>query len=161
VGVFVDAPLETVADVVERAGLRGVQLHGEELPGYAAAVRAELVIKAFRAGRGFRAERMEEYPGQLILLDAEVPGKAGGTGRTCDWNAARAAARRRPILLAGGLSGENVEAAIAAVLPEGIDVASGVEIEPGRKDPEKVRRLFQEVERAARHSERGQENGVK
>lgn len=143
VGVFVDAPLLEVNAAVARIGLRGVQLHGDEPPEYAAAVRAEQVIKAFRVGPGFQVSRIDEYAGRMILLDAYQPGVPGGTGSTFDWSVAREAGRRAPVLLSGGLSSENVAEAVAAAQPAGIDVSSGVESSPGRKDPRKLRRFFE------------------
>ncbi len=149
VGVFVDAPLAEVQRTVERTGLKAVQLHGGETPAYAAAVRAERVIKAFRVKGGFDVREIDAYPGCLVLLDTYVEGSPGGTGRSCDLRIAREAQGRAPIILAGGLTPENVEEVIRAVGPEGIDVSSGVEARPGEKDPAKLRRLFEAVARAS------------
>jgi len=149
-GVFVDAPLDGVNAIVETVGLGGVQLHGNETPGYARRVRAAEAMKVFRVGPGFDPSRLDAFGGLRILLDAYDPSRPGGTGKTFDWSVARAAAKRAPIVLAGGITPENVEAAIAAASPWGIDVASGVESRPGWKDPEKLRRLFEAVERSAK-----------
>ena len=149
VGVFVDAPLEEVNRVVDRIGLKAVQLHGAETPEYAAAMKAGQVIKAFRVRPGFDDARIDEYPDCLILLDAHVEGLPGGTGRAFEWDIARKAWERAPIILAGGLNPDNVAEAIRAVKPMAVDVSSGVEARPGEKDPEKMRRLFETISRSA------------
>jgi phosphoribosylanthranilate isomerase len=149
VGVFVDAPLEDVNRAVERIGLKAVQLHGAETPEYAAGVKAGRVIKAFRVRAGFDDARIDDYPECLILLDAHVEGLPGGTGRAFEWDIARKAWERAPIILAGGLNPENVEEAIRTVRPMAVDVSSGVEARPGEKDPKKLRLLFDAVHRAA------------
>jgi phosphoribosylanthranilate isomerase len=148
VGVFVDAPLEEVNRAVARIGLKAVQLHGAETPEYAARVKAERVIKAFRVGPGFDDARIDDYPECLILLDAHVEGVPGGTGRAFEWDLARKAWERAPIILAGGLNPDNVEEAIRAVKPMAVDVSSGVEARPGEKDPNKLRMLFQAIARS-------------
>lgn len=142
VGVFVDSPLEEVNEIAERIGLRGVQLHGGEPPEYAAAVKAEEVIVAFRVQPGFDPSQIREYRGRRILLDAYREGVPGGTGATFDWSVARAVQEKTPIILAGGLTPDNAAEAIRTVRPEGIDLSSGLESRPGEKDPEKLRRLF-------------------
>lgn len=122
-----------------------VQLHGDESVDFCRRVAANL-IKAFHVGQDFDAARMLEYPVSAFLLDASVPGQRGGTGQTCDWNAASAAvALGRPVILAGGLTPDNVADAVRAVHPYAVDTASGVESEPGKKDHGKLRDF---VERA-------------
>ena len=149
VGVFVDEPLDRVNRAVERIGLKAVQLHGAETPEYAAAVKVDRVIKAFRVRTGFDDARIDDYPECLILLDAHVEGLPGGTGRPFEWDIARKAWERAPIILAGGLNPENVEDAIRTVRPMAVDVSSGVEARPGEKDPERMRRFFEAVARSA------------
>jgi phosphoribosylanthranilate isomerase len=156
IGVFVDAPLDEVKAIVEEVGLRGVQLHGSEPPDYAARVRAGvLTIKAFRVGRGFDAAGIDPFRGCRILLDAYRPGVPGGTGATFDWSIAREVGTRFPIILAGGLCPENIEAAIEEARPGGIDVSSGVEARPGEKDTFKIRRLFEAVSRTEKKVHHG------
>jgi phosphoribosylanthranilate isomerase len=145
VGVFVDAPLETVNATVEIAGLGGVQLHGKEDDSYAGAVKADLVIKAIRVGPIFDAESLRGYPGCRILLDTHRPDSPGGTGDPFDWTIARRAGEVRPIILAGGLTTENVEEALRVARPDGLDISTGLESAPGVKDRGKIARFFQTV----------------
>lgn len=141
VGVFVDQDLDYVSGVASLVRLSAVQLHGGEPPAYAAAL-SRPVIKAALPGDA----AIERWPSNVtILLDACDPVKKGGTGRTIDWRAAAALARRRPVLLAGGLTPENAGLAVAQVRPFGIDVSSGVEQSPGIKNPERIRALFKAI----------------
>ncbi|HEY7984812.1 MAG TPA: indole-3-glycerol phosphate synthase TrpC [Ktedonobacterales bacterium] len=144
VGVFVNAALEDIAATTATATLGAVQLSGDEPPAFCAAVRAATglpVLKALRASDD-AAEGMDAFvaAGATILLEPDVRGAAGGTGRRADWALARRLAARWPLLLAGGLDPENVGAAIAAVAPRGVDVSSGTET-AGVKDPAKLRRF--------------------
>jgi phosphoribosylanthranilate isomerase len=146
VGVFVDWPRAELQRVVDSAGLDVAQLHGAEAPQYVAKVRAREVWKALHVGDGFDVAEVERYPAATrILLDTFRRGEAGGTGETFDWELARAANQRRPIVLAGGIGPDNVADALERVCPEAIDVSSGVEARPGEKDAEKVRALFRNV----------------
>ena len=150
VGVFVNWPPLVVAALARALRLHTVQLHGGESPGEVAALaRTHRVIKAVRVGRGFRAAGLARFHrADAILLDGFARGLHGGTGRTLDWNLARAAWRYGRIILAGGLSPENVAEAIRVAEPYAVDVASGVEARPGRKDPARLRALFAAVESA-------------
>jgi len=142
VGVFVNQPLDYVSGVASLVRLGAVQLHGDETPAYAAAVRRP-VVKAIGVDDGFTLEALEAWPRSVIvLLDVLDPARRGGTGRTIDWSLAARAASARPIVLAGGLAPENVAEAAARVRPFGIDVSSGVETSPGIKDPERLSALF-------------------
>jgi phosphoribosylanthranilate isomerase len=151
VGVFVnEESAEALARMAEASGVSAVQLHGDESPEYcAAAMRGHEVIKALRVGKDFVPEEAAAYPAQSILLDAYDPRARGGTGETFDWTLAR---RTREVVarlyLAGGLKPENVAGAIAAVAPYAVDVCSGVEVAPGRKDAARVR-AFMAAVRAA------------
>lgn len=141
VGVFVneDAP-ETVERMARRAGVAAVQLHGDETPDYCRAVHGQQVIKALRVGEGFRPEDVLQFETGAVLLDAFSQGARGGTGQTFDWTIARRVrALVAELYLAGGLTVENVAEAIAAVEPFAVDVCSGVENAPGRKDAARVR----------------------
>jgi phosphoribosylanthranilate isomerase len=143
----VNASADEINAAADTAELGAVQLHGDETPEIVPLL-ARPVVKAL--GR-IEAERIDDWPSQVrLLVDADDRDQRGGTGKRADWKAASALARRRPILLAGGLSPANVEAAIAAVSPYGIDVSSGVEDAPGVKNPEKIQALFEAVRRATR-----------
>lgn len=144
VGLFVNAELDFVNRTADSCGLDLVQLHGDESPAYCRLVRRR-VMKAFRVRGPESLARMGEYQVAAYLLDAYSPNAYGGTGHKFDWDCAVAAKDKGPIVLAGGLTPENVDAAVAQVAPYAVDVSSGVESSPGRKDPEKVR-LF--IERA-------------
>ena len=134
VGLFVNEALATVNSVADQCGLDLVQLHGEESPDYCAAVRRR-VIKAFRVKDVSTLDEMTNYRVSARLLDTWSPSAHGGTGTTFNWEiAAKAAVSYHPIILAGGLTPENVAAAIAAVNPYAVDVSSGVESAPGIKD---------------------------
>jgi phosphoribosylanthranilate isomerase len=127
--------------------LRFVQLHGDESPEYyselesrfSASGRTTGIIKAFRAGSEFDPLQVVDYPGSIALLDAKVDGRYGGTGRVFDWEVAIETKNYAPVMLAGGLNVNNIAEAISTVRPFAVDVCSGVEAEPGRKDPARLR----------------------
>ncbi len=138
VGVFVDESIESIQAAVSRAGLTTVQLHGDEPPAYAAALGLPIL-------RALRVEELigSDWPAETtFLLDAIDPAARGGTGAVIDWRRAAVAARERRVVLAGGLTPENVGEAIARVRPFGVDVSSGVEQAPGVKDFGKVTRFL-------------------
>ena len=149
VGVFVDPSAEEVRQVVEEAGLAAVQLHGDEPPAFCRELPYR-VIKAVGVDgvAGTRAAVAAVPADATVLLDARDPERRGGTGRTVDWEIAAAVAAGRRVFLAGGLGASNVRAAIRTVRPYGLDVSSGVESAPGRKDPARLRAFFDEVARA-------------
>lgn len=141
VGVFVNEDsAATVARMAAESGVGAVQLHGDETPEYCAALGGHRVIKALRVGKDFAPEQATGYCAESILLDAFSASARGGTGETFDWELAR---RTRELVgqlyLAGGLTVENVAEAIAAVRPYAVDVCSGVELAPGRKDAARLR----------------------
>ncbi|HZG51582.1 MAG TPA: phosphoribosylanthranilate isomerase [Pyrinomonadaceae bacterium] len=141
VGVFVnEESAAAVARLAEESGVSAVQLHGDEPPEYCAALGGHEVIKALRVGKDFAPEEATRYPAGSILLDAYNAHARGGTGETFDWTLAR---RTREVVarlyLAGGLTPENVCEAMTAVAPYAVDVCSGVEVAPGRKDAARVR----------------------
>jgi phosphoribosylanthranilate isomerase len=150
IGVFVNWQAAPVASLTKALGLAAAQLHGDEPPNLVAeTVKKVSVIKALRAGKGSSLPPFSSYRGATaFLLDAPHSGQYGGTGRTADWTAAQAAAKSYRILLAGGLTPENVAEAILAVRPYAVDVTSGVEAKPGKKDPVKLRAFFEAVARA-------------
>lgn len=142
VGVFVNQPPAEVFDTAARAGLTGVQLHGDE--NAAEYTDAPLpVIKALPVSEGFSLSAVEDLPPRVtVLLDAHDPIRRGGTGRVIEWTVAAAAARLRPVILSGGLTPDNVRSATDAVRPYAVDVSSGVEAAPGIKDEVKLRAFF-------------------
>ncbi|MFW2387384.1 MAG: phosphoribosylanthranilate isomerase [Polyangiales bacterium] len=141
VGVFVDAELGQIREILSETGLHWAQLHGQETP----EELAELLPNAYKAigvKDGGAVELARTYPGEHLLLDASVPGMPGGTGRTFDWAIAAEVSKERKLTLAGGLKPANVGEAVRLVQPFRVDVASGVESSPGRKDPDLVRRFI-------------------
>ena len=149
VGVFVNAPADEIAAKVAALGLDKAQLHGNEQPRDYATLDARLVIRAARVRDEATFQTEALWQPSLWLYDAFAPGY-GGSGLQAPWPLVRKLARR-PFLLAGGLTPDNVAAAIAAVRPDGVDVASGVERTPGRKDAARVER-FIAAARAAAHA---------
>jgi phosphoribosylanthranilate isomerase len=136
VGVFVNPTLDEVAHAAETIGLTHLQLHGDEGPSFCAAVAQRTgcrVIKALRVRSRADVIDAERFHTDLHMLDS------AGNGSTWDWSLAAVRRTRTPLVVAGGLTPENVGEAIAAVRPWAVDVASGVESEPGIKDPERVR----------------------
>jgi phosphoribosylanthranilate isomerase len=144
VGVFVDETPAYVAKTLDSCALDFAQLHGAEPPEMVAHLmeRAPGVVKAFRVRNEASLAEMERFQATAYLLDAFVPGQPGGTGHRFDWSLAAQAKAHGPIILAGGLTPDNVAQAIRAARPWGVDVSSGVEALPGRKDPTKVRRFI-------------------
>ena len=149
VGVFVDWRPEVVDALSRAIRLKAVQLQGDESPSDARAVHAlgHKVIKAFRVRPGFRLASLVRYRGDWAnLLDDFAPGLYGGTGKTVDWKIARRARHYGRVILAGGLRAENVGEAIRAAAPFAVDVCSGTEARPGKKDPARLRAFFRAVE---------------
>jgi len=138
IGVFVNADLKFVRDIVKHVNLSAVQLLGNDGPDDLVDFDTS-VIKVFRVGREFDVEVMKNYIVDAFLLDALSEGTYGGTGKTFDWNIAIKAKEYGRIILSGGLTPENVEDAVRFVRPYGVDVSSGVEAKPGKKDHGKVR----------------------
>jgi phosphoribosylanthranilate isomerase len=143
VGVFVNMPVEQVKAILAGCALRTAQFHGDEAPGMLAALGG----RAFKAFRGVPVDVTGYARGEApaILIDASVKGEYGGTGVTADWAAAAALAKRFPLLLAGGLTAENVGAALRQVHPWGVDTASGVESSPGKKDAQKMKAFVKAI----------------
>jgi len=136
VGVFVNASMEEVYATIETCGLSLAQLHGDETPEMLRALNG----KAFKAFRGIPSDISvyERNDAPALLVDAAVKGVYGGSGVTADWSAAAELAKKYPLLLAGGLTPENVADAVRQVQPWGVDVASGVESAAGEKDASKM-----------------------
>ena len=148
VGVFVNPTDELVWQAIHSAQLTILQFHGEETPEFCGQFGL-MTMKAFRVKDTSSLDQLTEYPTDAWLLDAYSATGHGGTGEQFNWDLANAAKNRgRPIVLAGGLTPENVGAAIMRVQPFGVDVSSGVEISPGRKDEAKVRKFVAEAKAA-------------
>jgi phosphoribosylanthranilate isomerase len=147
VGVFVNASVDEILATMDTLGLSLAQLHGDESPEMMKALNG----KAFKAFRGVADvetdKRMIVDTEPAFLVDAAVKGVYGGSGVTADWSGAAELAKKYPLLLAGGLTPENVADAVRQVKPWGVDVASGVESAPGEKDPVKMKAFVQAVKR--------------
>lgn len=150
VGVFVDEDAAAVREIASLAGLDWVQLHGRESPDYCRSL-GRRVIKGFRVKGEEIYAQLTEYQGaaQAFLLDAYKPGTPGGTGETFNWEIARQVNKCGPIILAGGLTPDNVTEAIRIARPAAVDTASGVEAAPGKKDPEKLKAFFEAIKSIA------------
>jgi phosphoribosylanthranilate isomerase len=147
VGVFVDQALDEVLQIAERCRLQAVQLHGDEPETFSRRIPIK-VIKALRVRDRESLRPMQTYPAHAFLLDAFVEGQAGGTGTSISWGLAAEAKGQAPIILSGGLQPETVGRAVREVRPYGVDVSSGVESRPGRKDHRKVREFIAAVRKA-------------
>lgn len=137
VGLFVNERPESIREIVDFCGLDVIQLHGDEGPD-ACRFPPRRVLKALRVRGEESLAGVERFAVAALLLDAWHPDSYGGTGKLGDWKLAARLAAERPVILAGGLNPENVAEAIRQVRPYGVDVSSGVESAPGRKNPERV-----------------------
>jgi phosphoribosylanthranilate isomerase len=137
VGLFVNQPGEKIRQIMRLTGLQVVQLHGDEPP-EACRLEPYQVIKALRVKDESSLTGAEDYPASALLLDTWSGKQYGGSGRCFDWQLARDLRTRVPLILAGGLTPENVAEAIRQVGPYGVDVSSGVEDSPGRKNRAKI-----------------------
>jgi phosphoribosylanthranilate isomerase len=155
VGVFRDESAQRVVEICNTVGLRAAQLHGHETVEQTRTVRSKLsfVIKGFPAGDP-ALDRADEFGADAILIDSHAP----GSGEMFDWSLAEGAPSNRRVILAGGLTPENVAEAIERVRPWGVDVSSGVELEPGRKDARKVRDFVRNARAAAPRRYQGDED---
>jgi phosphoribosylanthranilate isomerase len=141
VGVFVNPTLDELAATAEAVGLTMLQMHGDEGPSFCAEAARRTgckIVKVARVNSRADIQALGAFHTDYHLLDSHVPGQRGGTGETFAWELARSHGARVPLILSGGLTAANVGEAIAAVRPFAVDVASGVEHSPGRKDPRKL-----------------------
>ena len=150
VGVFVDGNAGEIRGTAKSARVRSVQLHGNFSPETARELASEFrVIRVFSTHARFRPDDVSVFPDCDVLIDAHHPDLRGGTGQTCDWSAAHATlAFVRFLILSGGLNAQNVGRAIAAVMPNAVDVCSGVERAPGVKDHRAVKNFVAAVRKA-------------
>jgi len=147
VGVFVNEKTEKIKEIQSACGLDLVQLHGDESPEQCRDLMP-YSIKAFRVSNESDLKNIEKYKGlvRAVLLDTFQEGKAGGTGKTFDWSlAVKANETGIPIILAGGLGPENIQEAIKTVKPYAVDVNSGIEERPGKKNPDLMKVLFENI----------------
>lgn len=147
IGVFLDQQEEEVKLIADSCGLDGLQFHGRETPAYCKKF-TQKVIKAFRIRDVDDLKALSLYEADAFLLDSYHESLPGGTGKTFDWNLAVEAKRYGKIILSGGLNPENVFSAVQQVGPYAVDVSSGVETSPGRKDPARLEAFIGEVRRA-------------
>jgi phosphoribosylanthranilate isomerase len=152
VGVFVNEHEENILRIARAVGLDYLQLHGEEAAkSVSRLARFYPVIKAARVENGFRPAQLTKFRRvRAVLLDGFKPGLHGGTGKTFDWKIARTISSDRRMFLAGGLGPENIMEAIRVARPYAVDVCSGVESRPGKKDPAKLEALMRAIQSARR-----------
>ncbi len=141
VGVFVNQKPDEVQQIFDDCGLDYIQLHGDETPAYCRRFPPSLLIKAVSLTGEAELPALASYQVRAMLVDSRDAGRYGGTGRRANWALARRVKENRPLILSGGLKAENIAAALAEVSPAAVDINSGVEIAPGRKDRDKVRRV--------------------
>ena len=151
VGVFADEPFEGILAMAARTGFTAVQLHGSESPEVVQLLRREglFVIKALFAGRAPGIEAGPQYSASAFLVECGRGALPGGNAQEWDWSKAGPFAERHPLILAGGLTPENAAQAVRAALPDAVDVSSGVEAVPGRKDIRKVEQFIAAVATAS------------
>lgn len=154
VGVFVDEEEDIVLEVAARCGLDTLQLHGQESPSYCSDLRGRglKTIKAIRIeenSEGKLTHLLKDYQNvDAFLFDTYHPQKKGGTGLSFDWRLAEGLVTDRPVILSGGLNEDNVLEAIMRLRPYAVDVSSGLERQPGKKDEQKMRQFFEQVRKA-------------
>jgi phosphoribosylanthranilate isomerase len=149
VGVFADeTDAGHVISLARESGATAVQVHGPRFPALHELLSVFRLVVAVAVREGFKPEELRKIKPSAFLLDAFDPDRLGGTGRTFDWSVAREAKQYGPIILAGGLTPENVAQAVREVRPFAVDVASGVESAPGIKDPAKLQAFFAAVAQA-------------
>jgi phosphoribosylanthranilate isomerase len=144
VGVFVNSSAGEIRSLLKTDAMDLVQLHGDESPEFCASI-GNKAFKAYRGVPNTNSNAFIRNEAPTLMIDAAVTGSYGGTGRIADWSAAALLAKRYPLLLAGGLNPDNVADAVRRVDPWGVDVASGVESSPGKKDFDKMRSFVQAV----------------
>lgn len=157
VGVFVNHEVREVKEIAQFCGLDLIQLHGDEPPEYCAQFPVSSLIKAVSCRTRKEIQELKHYPVEAILLDGRDPGQYGGTGRNSDWRLAIMAKETHALILAGGLNKENIRKAIKTVRPQAVDINSGVEISPGKKDPRKITeivRMVREIDQTITNSTR-------
>jgi len=151
VGVFVNEAAETVRQTAVACGLDLIQLHGDETAVYCEGFHPEILIKALPLETEEDLQGASRYPVRALLVDARANGRYGGTGKQASWELAARLGKEKLLILAGGLNSENIAAALRTVRPRAVDINSGVESAPGKKNAEKVKEIIAII--------RGEENG--
>lgn len=152
VGVFVNALLSEIDQILKTVPLKLIQLHGDESPDTCRQIPLP-VLKVFRVKNCFDLSIMKKYKTSGFLLDTYHDQSYGGTGETFNWSIAKEAKKYGPVVVSGGLNARNVREAVEFVHPYAVDVCSGVEAEPGKKDSEKLKEFFHEVRKTMSHHE--------
>jgi phosphoribosylanthranilate isomerase len=142
VGVFVNHELQSVRDIFEFCGLDMIQFHGDESPEYCRQFPEKVLIKTFFPKSDEELDEIKKYPVKAILIDSRTANLYGGTGKKSNWKLASRMTLIRPLILSGGLSRDNILEAIERVMPHAIDVNSGVEISPRKKDHDKMKKVI-------------------
>ena len=155
IGVFVNHDVAEVKQTIDYCALDLVQFHGDEPPAYCGQFPRSHVIKTFAPRTEDDLSKIREYQVKAILVDAHDPVRYGGTGRQADWRLAAKVKATHPLILAGGLSMANIKEAAEQSSPHAVDISSGVEIEPGKKDHQKVKAIIDLV-----HQLRGEDVGI-
>lgn len=158
VGVFVNQTRKEIASITNEVGLGAVQLHGAEPPALCAQLGGRVIKAVALSDDSTERAADSVWSEATVLLDADDPERKGGTGRCVNWAVAAKIAQRRKTILSGGLTSENVGSALCQVAPYGVDVSSGVEAEPGIKDPDRLRCFFDAVRFAS--SDSGCDQGI-
>ena len=150
VGVFSDQPADKMLRTAERCGLDILQLHGDETDSVIREVRRRgfQVMKAFRVSKAADVKKADASPADALIFDTLINGRFGGTGRTFDWEVLRGKTIRHPWFVSGGLDPENVKKLLKVLRPYGVDVSSGVESSPGKKDHERVKEFIKNARSA-------------
>ncbi len=148
VGVFVNEKSEMIKKVMERCGLDMIQLHGDEPPEFCREFPASMILKALELKSDNDVNRALDYEVAAVLVDSRHAGLYGGTGKTSNWDLAVRLQNKKPLILSGGLNTENVIDALKKVAPAGLDINSGVEESPRKKDQQKLAYLFNVIRAA-------------
>ncbi|MGZ3649137.1 MAG: phosphoribosylanthranilate isomerase [Syntrophales bacterium] len=153
VGVFVNHAIHAVKEICDFCGLDLIQLHGDESPAYCREFPPSILIKAISPGKEEDLGIVQQYGVKAIMIDARESGLYGGTGKQSNWELATKLKEMRPLVLSGGLNAGNILAAIKTVSPHAVDVNSGVELFPGKKDPGNVKSIIETVHAAGKKSD--------
>ena len=149
VGVFVNHDARDVREILTFCGLNMVQLHGEESSEYCRQFASSILIKAISPRSDDDPVLLQTFPVKAVLLDSSETGRHGGPGKPSNWNLGTRVKEKYPLILAGGLNINNIREAMKTVLPHAVDVNSGVEVFPGKKDPEKMKQIIETVHEVA------------